>query len=370
MDRVKIAVAGVGNNAAALYQGAAFYRAFPDAPGLMSRDVGPYGPESVEVVAAFDVDVNKIGWPLAQAIFEEPNCVAALPGLRLPEGPAVCAAPVEDGLGRSALQRVQTGNARSWRGVREELGRSGADVLVNFLPVGSERATMAYAEAALDVGCAFVNAIPVFLARRAEWRARFFDVGLPLIGDDIKSQVGATVLHRALAEVFSDRGARLERTYQVNFGGGSDFVNMQDLERLGTKRVSKTTAVTDVANGGAGLPEGDVYVGPAGVIPYLGDDKVAHISLEGSGFAANRLEVEVRYRGGDSPNAAAVAFDAVRYAKLALDAGISGALAVPSAVLMKAPPELTSSDGRAAEALKGWELEAEASARAIADLVE
>lgn len=342
MNEVRVAVAGVGNCASCLVQGSEMLRdellnVGEAAPaGLLTPDVSGYGPGSVKVVVGFDVSEEKIQKDLSQAIWEEPNCAQRFYGPNWMNAP-VLPGPLFDGLGRSAMEMVNVSRRVNAQEVQEALDAYEVDVLVNFLPVGSEEATEFYAQAALDAGVGFVNAIPVFIARKDSWRRRFAEKRVPLIGDDVKSQVGATILHRALAEAFESRGAKIEMTYQENLGGNLDFANMQDGERLASKRESKTGSVRAVAD----VPEEQVHIGPAGYLPFLKDEKVAYIRIEGTGFLGNRLSVETRYSGQDSPNSAAVVYDAVRYAKAAMDSpeDVSREFwtAPASAWLMKAP---------------------------------
>lgn len=361
MNTVGVAVCGVGNCAAALTAGAYHYSQGDyagSAEGLITGDIGPYGPDSIRIVAAFDVDPRKVGQPLAEAIYAIPDiqdqwlCELGPYG----DGPEVKPGMLLDGIGRSYAESVPRTVEGSFESVCEELSRSGTDVLVNYLPVGSQFATEMYAKAALEVGCAFVNAIPVFIARTPEWRQAFDDAGLPLIGDDVKSQLGATYTHRALVQAFRDRGISLDETYQLNVGGNMDFKNMRDEERLKTKRVSKLQSVMDVA-GDAVSSYGEpsrVYVGPSDHISFLGDRKLAFIRVEGQGFLGNPISIEARFECYDSPNSGGVIFDAVRWAKLALDAGYGGALTDPSAFLMKAPPTPLD-DAAAIAGLRGLE---------------
>lgn len=336
MKTVRVALAGVGNCASAFVQGAAHYRREPNAPGLITKTIGSYGPGTVEVVAAFDVNELKVGRPLHEAIYVQPTNFPALAHVPPCHEVIVEPGPAKDGIGLVAAERVHVGMEGSVDSVVASLRMARAEVLVNFLPVGAEAASRCYAEAALLAGCAFVNAIPVFIARHEAWRERFREAGLPLIGDDVKSQLGATILHRALAQSFSDRGVALDRTYQLNVGGNMDFFNMLERDRLGSKKVSKTGAVTDVANRGEGVR--DVHISPSDYVEWLGDTKVAFIRAEGSGFLSNPIRVEMRYEGLDSPNSAGVVYDCVRWAKVALEMEQAGPLEVPSAFYMKAPP--------------------------------
>ncbi len=337
---VNVAIAGIGNCASALVQGISYYSDPESTPvGLLSAEhCAGYTVQDVQIVAAFDVSESKVGLDLSEAIFAGPNNTRVF--ARVPKiGVAVSCGAGEDGIGSSASERVKTGAAASVDEVTEMLVASKTDVLVNYLPVGSEQATLAYAQAAIAAGCAFVNCIPVFVARRPEWRERFEKAGLPLIGDDIKSQVGATIVHRALAELFSSRGIRLDRTYQLNFGGNMDFYNMQDRERLHTKRVSKAQAILDVSNGGSGMAEGSYHIAPSDYVPFLGDQKLAFVRLEGTAFGGAPLDIEVRMSVSDSPNSAGCVLDAVRYAQAARVRGEAGVIDAAAAWLMKAPPK-------------------------------
>jgi myo-inositol-1-phosphate synthase len=335
--KVRVAIAGVGNCASALVQGVTFYRDAPEdtaVPGLMHVRLGGYHVADIEFSAAFDVAQGKVGRDLAQAITATPNNTirfADVPSL----GVEVRRGPTMDGIGRYLRSSIAEAPERE-DDVARTLRETGTDVLVSYLPVGSQEATCWYAEQALKAGCAFVNCIPVFIASREEWRRRFEDARLPVIGDDIKSQVGATIVHRVLASLFRERGVRLDRTYQLNFGGNTDFLNMLERERLESKKLSKTRAVTSQLE--HELPAGDVHVGPSDHVPWLTDRKFAHIRLEGTGFGNVPLSCELKLEVWDSPNSAGVVIDAVRCAKLALDRGIGGALYGPSAYFMKSPP--------------------------------
>lgn len=337
-SKVRVAVAGVGNCASALVQGVAYYR---DAevgaavPGLMHVELGGYHVRDIEFVAAFDVAEGKVGRDLAEAILAAPNNTcrfAAVPttGVTVRRGPTL------DGIGRYLRGLVREA-PEPVDDVARTLRESGADVLVCYLPVGSQEAASWYAEQALAAGCGLVNCIPVFIAAREEWRRRFAEARLPLIGDDIKSQVGATIVHRVLANLFRERGVRLDRTYQLNFGGNTDFLNMLERDRLESKKISKTNAVTSQL--GHELPAGDVHVGPSDHVPWLTDRKFCHIRLEGTGFGDVPLNVELKLEVWDSPNSAGVVIDAVRCAKLARDRGLGGALYGPSGYFMKSPPQ-------------------------------
>lgn len=334
---IRVALAGVGNCASSLVQGVTHYREVGDeeaVPGLMHTRLGPYRVRDVEFVAAFDVDSRKVGRDLAEAISAEPNNTLRFAEVP-PLGVTVLRGPTADGIGPSARGAILESELPAVD-LAGELRRSGAEVLVCYLPVGSERAARLYAEAALEAGVAFVNAIPVFLASDPEWAARFARAGLPIIGDDIKSQVGATITHRALARLFESRGVALEHTYQLNVGGNMDFRNMLDRDRLESKRVSKTRAVT--SNISAVLPAEDVHIGPSDHVPWLGDRKVAFVRLEGSGFGGAPVALEYRLEVWDSPNSAGVIIDAIRLARLALDRGVGGPIEPACAYLMKSPP--------------------------------
>jgi len=335
--KVRVAIVGVGNCASALVQGVAFYRDAPadaQVPGLMHVTLGGYHVHDIEFVAAFDVDEDKVGRDLSEAIWAGPNNTlrfADVPhlGVRVERGPTL------DGLGRYLRHRV-TDSRAPVAPVRRILAETRAHVLINYLPVGSEEATRWYVEQALEAGVAVVNCIPVFIAREPAWQARFREAGLPIIGDDIKSQVGATIVHRALTRLFVERGVRLERTSQLNVGGNTDFYNMLERERLESKRISKTGAVTSLLP--YELEPENVYIGPSDYVPWLEDRKWAHIRLEGRAFGEAPLSLELKLEVWDSPNSAGVVIDAVRCARLALDRRVAGPLLGPSAYFMKSPP--------------------------------
>jgi myo-inositol-1-phosphate synthase len=334
---VRVAIVGVGNCASALVQGVHKYRdAHGDAfvPGLMHVDLGGYHVRDIHFVAAFDVDDRKVGHDLAHAIFAEPNNTvrfADVPTI----GVTVSRGRTLDGIGHYLSDVVRQSPAPEVD-VAAVLRETRADVLINYLPVGSEQATRWYMEQALAAGCAVVNCIPVFIAKDATWRKRFEDRGLPIIGDDIKSQVGATIVHRVLARLFRDRGVQLERTSQLNVGGNTDFLNMLERSRLESKKISKTTSVTSQLD--EEIAARDVHVGPSDYVPWLDDRKWAHIRLEGRSFGDVPLNLELKLEVWDSPNSAGVVIDAVRCAKLGLDRGLAGALEAPSAYFMKSPP--------------------------------
>jgi myo-inositol-1-phosphate synthase len=338
-----VALIGVGNCASALVQGVHYYRRAPESgfvPGLMHPRLGGYHVGDVEFSAAFDIDARKVGRDLSEAIFEPPNNTVRftdVPHLGVP----VHRGMTHDGLGTYLAQMITKapGSTADIAGILRE---TETQVVVNFLPVGSEMATKWYVEQVLDAGCAFVNCIPVFIAREAYWGRRFEERGLPVVGDDVKSQVGATIVHRALARLFMDRGVRLERTSQLNVGGNTDFYNMLERERLLSKKISKTDAVRSQLS--HELPAEAIHIGPSDYVPWLEDRKWAHIRLEGRGFGDQPITVELKLEVWDSPNSAGVVIDAIRCCRVALDRGLKGALLAPSAYLMKSPPEQWADD--------------------------
>jgi myo-inositol-1-phosphate synthase len=336
-NKVRVAIAGVGNCASSLVQGVEFYKdADPDerVPGLMHVVLGGYHVGDVEFVAAFDVDATKVGLDLGKAIFAGPNNTIRFSDV--PElGITVLRAPTLDGFGEF-YQQVAEESPLAPVDVVAALREAKADVLVSYLPVGSEDAQKFYASACLEAGVAFVNAIPVFIASDPEWAAKFQVAGVPIVGDDIKSQVGATIVHRTLARLFEDRGTTIDHTYQLNFGGNMDFMNMLERKRLKSKKISKTQSVTSQIDQGIG--DRDVHIGPSDHVPWLEDRKWAFIRLEGRNFGDVPLTVELKLEVHDSPNSAGVIIDAVRCAKVALDRGIGGPLLGPSAYFMKSPP--------------------------------
>jgi len=338
MSSVKVAIAGVGNCASALVQGVEYYRdAAPGdtVPGLMHVELGGYHVRDVQFVCAFDVDAAKVGTDLSKAIFSGHNNTVRF----APVGHAdvtVQRGPTLDGLGTYYRRNVEESPVEPVD-VARALVASRADVLVSYLPVGSDEAQRHYAQACIDAGVAFVNAIPVFIASHSDWARRFRDAGVPIVGDDIKSQVGSTIVHRVLTRLFEDRGLALDRTYQLNFGGNMDFMNMLERERLESKKVSKTQAVTSQVENYV-LDADDVHIGPSDHVPWLQDRKWAYIRMEGRNFGDVPINVELKLEVWDSPNSAGVIIDAVRCAKLALDRGIGGPLVGPSAYFMKSPP--------------------------------
>jgi myo-inositol-1-phosphate synthase len=335
--RIKLAIAGVGNCASSLVQGLEFYRdADPaeDVPGLMNVELGGYHVRDVEVVCAFDVDAAKVGLDVGKAIFSGQNNTIRFASVG-ELGVQVLRGPTLDGLGSFYRETIEESPAEAVD-VAQVLRESGADVLVSYLPVGSEEAQKHYAQACLDAGVAFVNAIPVFIASNPEWAAKFEAAGVPIVGDDIKSQVGSTIVHRVLTRLAEDRGMAVDRTYQLNFGGNMDFKNMLERERLLSKKISKTQSVTSQLD--EPLPAESVHVGPSDHVPWLEDRKWAYIRIEGRNFGDVPLNIELKLEVWDSPNSAGVIIDAVRCAKLALDRGVGGPLLGPSAYFMKSPP--------------------------------
>ncbi len=336
-DKVRVAIIGVGNCASSFVQGVHYYRqADPReaVPGLMHVDLGGYHVCDVEFSAAFDIDSEKVGKDLAQAIFAGQNNTLRFAS-DLPElGIEVHRGMTHDGLGKYLSQKITKAPGPT-ADIVDILKETHTDVVVSYLPVGSEQATKWYVEQILEAGCGFVNCIPVFIAREGYWNKRFTKAGLPIVGDDIKSQVGATIVHRSLARLFHDRGVKLLRTSQLNVGGNMDFYNMLERERLESKKISKTNAVTSIM--GHTLPPDDVHVGPSDYVPWLTDRKWAHIRLEGEAFGSVPLNVELKLEVWDSPNSAGIVIDAVRCCKLALNHGLSGQLDGPSSYLMKSP---------------------------------
>jgi myo-inositol-1-phosphate synthase len=340
---IKTALVGVGNCASALVQGINYCRSNAECVGVPFAQLGPYGPGDIDIVAAFDIDDRKVGAPLSAAIFAPPNCARVFCDTIAQTQTRVLRGPTLDGVANHMKAPTQdlavlesTQAPLDEAGVVAALRASGAEVMINFLPVGACDATAFYAQCALDAGLAFVNAIPVFLASDPAWAARFKKRGLPILGDDFKSQVGATIVHRALADLFAQRGAELDRTYQLNIGGNTDFLNMTDPTRIVTKRESKTEAVQAAAK--TRLPAQNIRIGPSDHVPWLQDDKVAYVHLEGRLFGGVPVNVELRMSVADSPNAAAMALAAIRCAKIALDRGRAGAVWEPSAYLFKHPP--------------------------------
>jgi myo-inositol-1-phosphate synthase len=342
-DRVRVALVGVGNCANSLLQGVEYYKDAPDdqfVPGLMHVNLGGYHVSDIDFTAAFDVTTDKVGKDLADAIWAHPNDTIKFADVPR-TGVKVSRGMTHDGLGKYVSQVVTKapGETSDVVGILRD---TKTDVVVNYLPVGSEMATKWYAEQVLEAGCAMVNCMPVFIAREKYWQRRFEEKGLPIIGDDIKSQVGATITHRVLTSLFRERGVRLDKTMQLNVGGNSDFLNMLERDRLESKKISKTNAVTSMLDYDLGAQ--NVHVGPSDYVPWLTDRKWAYIRMEGSSFGDVPLNVELKLEVWDSPNSAGIVIDAVRLAKLALNNGVAGGLEGPSSYLMKSPPKQVPDD--------------------------
>jgi myo-inositol-1-phosphate synthase len=337
LGKINVAIIGVGNCASSLVQGVYYYKKAKEnefVPGLMHVNLGGYYIKDINFVAAFDIDKNKVGKDLAEAIYTLPNntfkfCEVPTTGVKVHRG------MTHDGLGKYLSQIIQKAPGPT-ADIVKILKETKTDIVLNYLPVGSEEATKWYIEQILAAGCGFINCIPVFIAREQYWQKRFADRGLPVIGDDVKSQVGATIVHRVLTRLFRDRGVKLERTYQLNFGGNTDFLNMLERERLESKKISKTMAVTSQLD--YELDPNDIHVGPSDYVPWLADRKFCHIRMEGRTFGDVPLNLELKLEVWDSPNSAGVVIDAIRCCKLALDRGLKGALIGPSAYFMKSPP--------------------------------
>ncbi|MFQ5464429.1 MAG: inositol-3-phosphate synthase [Thermodesulfobacteriota bacterium] len=357
MGEVRLAIAGVGNCASALLQGIDYYRARPGAEvsGVLFEEIGGYRLSDIRPVVAFDVDRRKVGRPLSEAVFALPNCTEVFQKELTDYGVTVRMGPVKDGVADhmagypdDAAFRVADAEPVD---VSEALKESGAEVMVCYLPVGSEEAVRYYAEACLEAGVAFVNCMPVFISSDPGWGERFRARGVPIVGDDIKSQVGATVVHRALARLMGDRGVTLKRTYQLNTGGNTDFLNMLEQKRLKSKRLSKTESVQSQLS--PPLPPGSIHIGPSDYVAWQKDNKVCFVRMEWEGFGGVPMNMELRMSVEDSPNSAGVAIDAIRCAKLAIERGISGPLKEVSAFYMKHPPEqMRDTDAR--KALTDW----------------
>ena len=333
---VRVGIVCAGNCASSFVQGLQYYRDARDEtpiPGLMSNSVGRYRPRDIAITSAFDVHAGKVGRDVSEALLSEPNNTRIFADVP-PTGVTVARGPTLDGIGEYLREDIIESDAPV-ADVAEILRRTGTEILVSYLPVGSQRATEWYATRALEAGCAFVNCIPLFIASDEIWRKRFERARLPLLGDDIKSQVGATIVHRVLASLFRDRGVRLDHTYQLNFGGNSDFKNMLERERLVSKKLSKTRSVTSQVE----VAPDHIHVGPSDHVEWLTDRKMAYIRLEGTAFGGSPLSIELKLDVWDSPNSAGVVIDAVRCAKLALDRGLGGAVVGPSSYFMKSPPQ-------------------------------
>jgi myo-inositol-1-phosphate synthase len=343
MEKINVAIIGVGNCSSSLVQGVHYYRKVKEGesvPGLMHNILGGYHINHINFVAAFDIDKNKVGKDLAEAIYTKPNntfkfCDVPSTGVKVTRG------MTHDGLGKY-LSQIITKSSGATADIVGILKETKTDIVVNFLPVGSEEATKWYIEQVLTAGCGFVNCIPVFIAREPYWYKRFADAGLPIIGDDVKSQVGATITHRVLTRLFRDRGVKLERTYQLNFGGNTDFYNMLERERLESKKISKTNAVTSQLD--YEIDKENIYIGPSDYVPWLADRKFCYIKMEGRTFGDVPLNLELKMEVWDSPNSAGVVIDAIRCCKLAMDRGLSGTIVAPSSYFMKSPPIQYSDD--------------------------
>jgi myo-inositol-1-phosphate synthase len=336
LGKINVAIVGVGNCASSLIQGVYFYRNAKEnefVPGLMHVNLGGYHISDIQFVAGIDIDRNKVGKDLADAIFTLPNNTMKFTDVPK-TGINVVRGMTHDGLGKYLSQIIQKAPGQT-ADIVKILKDTKTDVVINYLPVGSEEATKWYVEQVLTAGCGFINCIPVFIAREKYWSDRFAEKGLPCIGDDIKSQVGATIVHRVLTKLFRDRGVKLEKTYQLNFGGNTDFLNMLERERLESKKISKTNAVTSQLD--YKLPEDDIHVGPSDYVPFLTDRKFCHIRMEGRSFGNAPILLELKLEVWDKPNSAGVVIDAIRCCKLALDHGLKGSLTAPSSYFMKSP---------------------------------
>jgi len=355
MNKIRVAIAGVGNCASALVQGIEYYRdparlsGEDDIAGLIHREIGGYRPGDIEIVAAFDIDRRKVGLPLHEAIFSPPNCTPRFAASIPANGPVVRMGPVLDGVARHMrdypADRTFLPSDDPPCDVEAILRDTGAEVLVNYLPVGSEEAARFYAGVCLSAGVSLVNCIPVFIASDPEWAERFRARKIPIIGDDIKSQLGATIVHRSLARLFSERGIRVRNTYQLNTGGNTDFLNMLNRKRLRSKKISKTEAVTSVL--GHPIGQDAIHIGPSDYVPWQKDNKLCFLRIEGEGFGGLPIELELRLSVTDSPNSAGVGIDAIRFCRLGREMGLGGPMTAPSAYFMKHPAtQLTDDDAR------------------------
>ena len=339
---IKVAIVGVGNCASSLIQGIHYYRNVKDdgfVPGLMHVNFGGYHIRDIEVVAAFDVNSNKVGKDVADAIYASPNNTEVF--AKVPKtGVKVSRGPVLDGVNKYTAPLVPVDKKQKPVDVVKVLKESGAEAVINYLPVGSQEGTEFYAQAAIDAGCGFVNCIPVFIASNPKWAKKFEKAGLPVIGDDIKAQVGATIVHRTLTNLFLDRGMKIQRTYQLNTGGNTDFLNMLERDRLTHKKISKTEAVqSQIEARGQTIKDEDIHVGPSDYVPWQKDNKICFIRIESTHFGDVPMNLELRLSVEDSPNSAGVAIDSIRCLKLALDNGLSGAIIEPAAYFQKHPPK-------------------------------
>ena len=359
---IRIAVVGVGNCASSLIQGINYYRGATgeeECIGLLNFEVGGYRPADIDVVAAFDIDKRKVGRDVNEAIFAKPNCTTVFCGDLPPTGVKVSMGKILDGYSEHMANfaedrtfELSSETEASQAEVVEQLRKAGVDVLMNYLPVGSQKATEFYAECALEAGCAFVNNIPVFIASNPEWASRFEARNIPIIGDDIKAQLGATIVHRTLGNLFKKRGVKLERTYQLNTGGNTDFLNMLNRERLASKKESKTEAVQSAIP--QRLEADNIHVGPSDYVPWQNDNKVCFIRMEGKLFGDVAMNLELRLSVEDSPNSAGVAIDTIRCAKLALDREMGGIIEIPSAFFCKHPPTQIPDDESYAVLMEEW----------------
>ena len=348
MKKIKLAIIGVGNCASSLVQGIEFYRKNHDdlstkkeTLGLMNYQIGGYRPQDIEIVAAFDIDKRKVGLPVQKAIFQLPNCTQKIITPSMASGAIVQMGPIHDGIAEHMSEypdsrRFIPSNAKPVD-VRKILRQTGAEIAINYLPVGSQKATEYYAECCLDTGVSFVNCIPVFIASNPRWARRFAERGIPLVGDDVKSQVGATIVHRTLARLFEDRGVKIDRTYQLNTGGNTDFLNMLSRSRLKFKKISKTESVQSQL--AYPLEAENIHIGPSDYVPWQHDRKVCFLRIEGRGFGDCPIEFEARLSVEDSPNSAGVTIDAIRCLRLARTRGLRGPLVSVSAWTMKHPPK-------------------------------
>lgn len=340
--KIRVAIVGVGNCASSLVQGIHYYRNAEDdafVPGVMHVNFGGYHIKDIEVVAAFDVNSNKVGKDVAEAIYAAPNnttVFANVPKLGVP----VLRGPQLDGVNKYTAELVPVKASQKPVDVVAALKKAKVDAVINYLPVGSQQATEFYAQAAIDAGCGFVNCIPVFIASNPRWAQKFKKAGLPIIGDDIKAQVGATITHRTLVNLFLDRGMKVERTYQLNTGGNTDFLNMLERERLASKKISKTEAVrSQIEARGQHIDDNDIHVGPSDYVPWQKDNKICFLRIESKHFGDVPMDLEVRLSVEDSPNSAGVAIDSIRCLKLALDNKLSGPIIEPAAYFQKHPPQ-------------------------------